>query len=137
MNSTNEAYIAEAMRTSTQTQIDNFRDAMESGGDQIIRAIHGAVGIATESGEILDALKRSLFYGKPLDKTNLEEEIGDVFWYLAELCDAIDITFEGAQAKNIAKLKARYPNAFTNESALNRDLPRERSVLEGGQVFKG
>ena len=93
--------------------------------------LHGAIGLATEAGELLDAIKRALFYGQPLDRTNLIEELGDLEWYMAVLRDAIGVTQEDVQARNIAKLRARYPQHFTTQDALNRDLGRERSILEG------
>jgi hypothetical protein len=33
--------------------------------------------------------------------------------------------------RNIAKLKARYPEKFTIENALNRDLDAEKAALQG------
>ena len=45
------------------------------------RLLHGVIGLVTETSELLDAIKKSLFYGKPLDKTNLIEELGDLLWY--------------------------------------------------------
>jgi NTP pyrophosphatase (non-canonical NTP hydrolase) len=93
--------------------------------------LHGALGISTEAGEILDAVKKSIFYGKPFDLVNLQEEIGDCFWYLAILAKEAGMSFEDIMAQNIAKLKARYPEMFTEEKALNRNLVAERSVLEG------
>lgn len=44
--------------------------------------VHACMGIVTEVGEIVDCFKRHVIYGKPLDLVNLEEEIGDAFWYL-------------------------------------------------------
>jgi len=92
--------------------------------------LHGALGISTEAGEILDAVKKSIFYGKPFDLINLQEEIGDCFWYLAILAKEAGMSFEDIMAQNIAKLKARYPDKFTEDAALNRDLSYERKVLE-------
>lgn len=94
------------------------------------RIIHAAFGMVTESGEFLDALKKTIFYGKELDKTNLKEEIGDLLWYLAIAMDALDTTFHQEQARVIAKLKARYPSKFENDLAENRNLINERNVLE-------
>ena len=91
---------------------------------------HGILGIATEAGELLDALKKGKYYGKPLDPVNIKEESGDLFWYLALICKAYGWTFEEIQQQNIAKLKARYPDKFTQDKALARDLPKERKVLE-------
>lgn len=42
---------------------------------------HGAIGMAGELGELLDALKKHWVYGKPLDAANVIEEIGDFYWY--------------------------------------------------------
>jgi NTP pyrophosphatase (non-canonical NTP hydrolase) len=85
-----------------------------------LRLLHGAMGCCTETGELMDALKRFLFYGKQLDFINLQEECGDLFWYIALIADAIGFTFENTYEKNIAKLKARYPNKFTEHDALNQ-----------------
>ena len=95
------------------------------------RAMHGIVGICTEAGELADAYKKHVFYGRALDAANVREEIGDICWYLAILCDTLGTTIETEMARNIAKLRQRYPERFTEESANVRDLEAERSVLEG------
>lgn len=95
-----------------------------------IRLLHSAIGLCTESGEIQDALKKAIFYGKPLDKTNLVEELGDLMWYIGIACSELGVTLEEVKAKNIAKLKARYGAKFTEAAALNRDLKTERDILE-------
>lgn len=95
------------------------------------RILHAALGISTEAGELLDAVKKSLFYGKPLDRTNLIEELGDLEWYMAVLRDELGVTQEQVQAVNLAKLQIRYPERFTSEAATVRDLEAEREALEG------
>ncbi len=94
------------------------------------RILHAAMGLQTESGELTDALKKHIFYGKELDITNIKEEAGDLLWYLAILFDAIGTDFSTEQKRVIAKLKARFPEKFTNELAETRDLTTERKVLE-------
>ena len=47
------------------------------------RILHGAIGCVTESGELLDSVKKSLFYNRKLDMVNVEEEIGDMLWHTA------------------------------------------------------
>lgn len=112
-------YIKQAIRTESTIN------------DPVIRRLeHAAIGICTEGGELLDALKKVIFYGKELDTTNMKEEVGDILWYLAILCDALGTDFDTEMQRNIAKLKARYPQKFTSENALNRDLEKERKVLE-------
>lgn len=95
--------------------------------------LHGAIGLSTEAGELLDALKRAVFYGEPIDRTNLVEELGDLEWYMAVLREALGVTQDEVQRRNIEKLRARYPEKFTTYHALNRDLEKERTVLEGGR----
>lgn len=95
------------------------------------RLLHGAIGMATETGELQDMIKKHLIYGKPLDGTNVLEECGDVLWYVALALDSCGFTMDQAMEKNIAKLKARYGGEFTEAKALNRDHGIEREVLEG------
>lgn len=96
-----------------------------------LRILHPILGINTESGELTDALKKFIFYGKDLDVTNVKEEVGDLFWYIAILCDNLNISFEEIWETNIEKLAARYPDKFTEKDALNRNLNKERKILEG------
>lgn len=101
-----------------------------------LRLLHAVMGMQTETAELTDALKKHIFYGAPLDKVNMLEEIGDVFWYVAILLDEMKgelgekASFESIMNTNIAKLKARYPNKFTEHAAMNRDLVAERNILE-------
>lgn len=94
--------------------------------------VHGILGVATEGGEMLEALYSAYFEGREFDKVNLLEESGDVMWYLALLLRKPQpgVTFEAVQHLNIDKLRKRYPDKFTNYDALNRDLAGERVVLE-------
>jgi NTP pyrophosphatase (non-canonical NTP hydrolase) len=94
------------------------------------RLLHAGMGLATEGGEILDALKKHIYYGTVLDTVNLKEEAGDLMWYLAVLIDALGLTFEQVQNANIAKLFNRYGEKFSKHSAIERDLFAEREVLE-------
>jgi NTP pyrophosphatase (non-canonical NTP hydrolase) len=93
--------------------------------------VHYTDGLVTESGEIKDMMKKHIAYGAELDFVNLREEIGDLFWYIARICDLQNWTFEEIMDININKLQARYPEKFTLDSAVNRDLENERKILEG------
>ena len=85
-----------------------------------IETLHGIIGAATETGELLGAAKKAIFYGFPIDLENVREEIGDILWYLAAIIRAEGWTFEELMEENIAKLKVRYPKQFTMEDALER-----------------
>ena len=92
--------------------------------------IHAIIGKATEAGELLELLHATAIYGETFDVANAGEEIGDSFWYDALLARACGLTFDGIQRTNIAKLRHRFPNAFIEYDANNRDLFGERRILE-------
>lgn len=94
------------------------------------RIEHAAMGIVTEAAELMDDVKKSKIYGRELDKVHLIEEAGDCMWYLAILADELGVSFEDMWEKNINKLRTRYPEKYTNEKALERDLDAERKTLE-------
>lgn len=106
--------------------------AIHDGAHAGLDILHAIIGKATESGELLEALFDAAIYGKPLDRINIIEEVGDGFWYDAVLMHALDFNFGQAQAINIEKLRARFPNKFTEYDAQNRDLNAERKILENG-----
>lgn len=95
------------------------------------RVIHGIVGILTESTELCEALVKHVIGVKPFDVVNVREELGDLFWYMAILFDALGIDLKETLDINIAKLKKRYGDKFSAKSAIERDLDGERQILEG------
>ena len=124
---------AEYIKKAIRTEVGEYQFAILKSEKHWVppRVEHAAMGLVTEAGEVMDALKKTKIYGKPFDAVNMKEEIGDVFWYLAIMCDELGISFEEVWDKNIAKLAKRYPEKFTEELALNRDTDGERKVLEG------
>jgi NTP pyrophosphatase (non-canonical NTP hydrolase) len=96
----------------------------------VARLLHGGIGISTEIGEFMDVLKRYIFYGKAIDHVNLVEELGDLVFYISVLANALGVSLEEIMQANIDKLRARYPNKFSEHDAVVRDLEVERSVLE-------
>lgn len=114
-----ELFIKDAIRTESP----NFHQPNP-------RVLHAAIGCVTESGEMLDALKKQMYYGRELDVVNVKEEAADLLWYLAILFDELGTDFETEQTRVIAKLKARFPEKFTEQKAFDRDLETERKILE-------
>lgn len=100
------------------------------GSTLMLRLLHVGLGVATEMGELIDTVKKYVFYGKPYDLVNIKEELGDLLWYIAVACDTFHISFEELMEINAAKLKKRYGDRFTEERAINRDLIAERKILE-------
>src|ERR1700721_4668157 len=74
--------------------------------------IHAKLGIDSESGELADAIKKWLIYGKELDRENIKEECGDILWYISLMLRACKFTMEDCMVENIEKLKKRYPEKF-------------------------
>lgn len=120
----------DAVRTEPSTE--NYTKALVRLSDpRTIRLLHAAMGLCTEAGEFVDQLKKHIFYGKPLDTVNLMEELGDSTWYERIALDALETNYLEMLRRNVAKLKARFPEKFTEENANNRDLNKERNILEG------
>lgn len=92
--------------------------------------IHMSLGLLTETGEIADVFKKHLAYNKAIDYVNVKEEVGDVMWYIANLCNINGWDLREIMSTNIEKLEQRYPDKFTNENAINRNLKAEREILE-------
>ncbi|MEM7646918.1 MAG: nucleoside triphosphate pyrophosphohydrolase family protein, partial [Pseudomonadota bacterium] len=93
-------YIKNAVKTESR-DFDAIGERLKRVENQ--RLLHGGIGLATEAGEFLDALKKHVFYGKELDRVNLREEMGDIFWYCAVIADELDVDFKDVMEKNITK----------------------------------
>ena len=92
--------------------------------------VHMILGMQTEVAEIADVYKKHIAYDKDLDLVNVKEELGDTMWYIANLCNLNGWDLRDILDTNINKLKVRYPERFTKENALSRDLLKERKILE-------
>lgn len=82
---------------------------------------NAALGLAGESGEFADAIKKASFQGHPIDPAHLREEIGDILWYCALAARALDQDLGDIAKANIDKLSRRYPKGFEVEKSLHRD----------------
>lgn len=80
-----------------------------------------AMGVAGEAGEVADAVKKVLYHGHPLNRFELEKELGDVLWYVALCCTVLGVPMSEVAATNIRKLSARYPDGFSCERSLHRE----------------
>ena len=91
----------------------------ELGGDVAIqRLLTASVGISAESGEFMEIVKKMIFQGKPCNEDNLEHlkiELGDIMWYVAQACMALEISFDDVIARNVKKLEKRYPDGHFAE----------------------
>ena len=94
---------------------------MERRHDRNIDLIHAVFGVAGEAGELIDPVKKAMFYGKELDIANIREEAGDLMWYIAgPLCRALGCTLEDLAREVTDKLRKRYPLKYTDQAAIER-----------------
>lgn len=82
--------------------------------------LNGCLGLAGESGEVIDDVKKHIFQDHWLDKCALARELGDVAWYLAIAAHAIGYDLDTIFQMNIDKLKSRYPAGFSSEDSIHR-----------------
>ena len=78
------------------------------------------MGLAGETGETVDIFKKHIYQGKDLDINDVIEEIGDILWYIANLCNVNKITMKECMESNVEKLRKSYPNGFSIKDALER-----------------
>ena len=79
--------------------------------------ITAAFGLTAEAGEFTEVVKKIILQGKPYNEENvfhMKRELGDICWYLAQACMALDTSFDEIIEMNVDKLKARYPGGEFN-----------------------
>ena len=99
------------------------------GGADVSHLLTAALGLAAESGEFTEIVKKILLQGKPYNEENvfhMKRELGDICWYIAQACMALDTTFDEVIEMNVEKLKARYPggefDVYSSENRVEGDL---------------
>ena len=85
------------------------------------KMLYLALGLNGEAGEVAEAIKKAYFHGHELDRIALAKELGDVMWYIAVLSDELGFPLVEIAQMNITKLRARYPNGFSQEKSRNRE----------------
>lgn len=81
-----------------------------------------AIGLAGEAGETIDMIKKVEGHGHPLDREKLANELGDVLWYIAALCSYYRLDMDRVATGNIAKIRKRYPDGFSQDASINRAI---------------
>lgn len=93
------------------------------------RLLTAAFGMSAEAGEFTEIVKKVFLQGKPYNADNIEHlkiELGDILWYAAQACMALDVSFEEVMERNYLKLSARYPegafDVYRSENRKEGDL---------------
>ena len=85
---------------------------LEVNGANVTQLATAALGLTAESGEFAEVVKKIFFQGKPYNEENIfhmKRELGDVCWYIAQACMALDTSFDEIIEMNVEKLQSRYP----------------------------
>ena len=78
----------------------------------VTQLLTAALGLGAEAGEFTEVVKKIFLQGKPYTEENafhMKRELGDIMWYVAQACMALDISFDEILEMNVEKLSARYP----------------------------
>ena len=98
---------------------------LEVNGTNVPQLLTAALGLTAEAGEFTEVVKKIFLQGKPYTADNvfhMKRELGDICWYLAQACMALDTTFDEVIEMNVEKLKARYPGGeFDVHKSENRE----------------
>lgn len=98
--------------------------------------INGALGLAGESGEVADLVKKAYMQGyNTIDRANIAKELGDILWYIAEAASAIDYDLNTIAQMNIDKLCKRYPDGFDPERSIHRPKYEREEQTESTPIF--
>ena len=102
---------------------------LEGQGADVSRLMTAAFGMSAEAGEFTEIVKKVFLQGKPYNADNVEHlkiELGDILWYAAQACMALDVSFEEVMERNYLKLSARYPegafDVYRSENRVEGDL---------------
>ena len=110
--------------TDLPTLLSRMTDLDVSDDADIPRLLTAALGLTAESGEFTEVVKKIILQGTPYNEENkfhMKRELGDICWYLAQACMALDTTFDEVIEMNVDKLKARYPGGeFDVHNSENR-----------------
>jgi hypothetical protein len=106
-----------------------MRDLDGELGVNVSLLLTAGVGLASETGELNEIIKKMLFQGKPLTEENrfhMMRELGDIMWYWTNACRALGYDPNEVVAENVRKLESRYPggafDAYYSENRMDGDI---------------
>lgn len=98
-------------------EFDEYQKAAKRtlyGNEQVLT--NCALGLAGETGQVVDLVKNYTFRGENLDRQELIHEMGDVLWYLSQVAEWANIPFDEVAKSNIKELNKRYPHGYENQN---------------------
>lgn len=104
--------------------LDEYQDAarrtLNVGWPLKDQQANAALGLAGEAGEVADLYKKILYHGHQVPALTIVDELGDVLWYVAAVASLEGLSLGDIAHANITKLRARYPNGFTQRDSQRR-----------------
>lgn len=79
------------------------------------------LGLAGETGEVIELIKKAKYHGVELDKDKLSKELGDVLWYISAIASECGINMAEIAENNLSKLEQRYPDGFKLGGGIRND----------------
>lgn len=118
-------YQSNAMRTNDGKSFDRLslaiaRNAIRVGGPDVAEVLNACLGLSGEIGELNDMIKKVVYHEATFDEEHAKKELGDVMWYVAQMCDAMGWNLDEIMEMNIDKLHKRYPDGFDPEKSKHR-----------------
>ncbi|HEU5173855.1 MAG TPA: nucleoside triphosphate pyrophosphohydrolase family protein [Gemmatimonadaceae bacterium] len=105
--------------------LDDYQQAaartINQGLDERARLVDAAAGLSEEAGEVLGLVRKHVYMNHALDRDRLTKELGDALWCLAGVAGALGVTLEDVAQSNLAKLRARYPDGYSDDASRARE----------------
>jgi NTP pyrophosphatase (non-canonical NTP hydrolase) len=111
--------------TNQKLTLDSYQQLAKrsagAGGQGERRLMVAALGLAGEAGEFANLVKKMTAHGHAFDPEALQDELGDVLWYLSEAATAAGLDLNQIAQENVDKLLKRYPEGFSKEDSIHRE----------------
>lgn len=104
--------VTSAASNDTEKLVSRMRELEEHENLNVALLNTASTGLASEGGEFSEIVKKMLFQGKPFNEENrfhMKRELGDIIWYWANACRALNLDPNEVIAENVNKLESRYP----------------------------
>ncbi len=104
--------------------LDDYQEAAERTTNPHLsdaeRLMDAAAGLAEESGEILGLVRKHVYQSHPLARERIQAELGDALWCVTIAAKSAGLTLDQVAAANVAKLRARYPEGYSDHASVDR-----------------
>lgn len=104
--------------------------AIPHGSWNAVRRIAALKNITVHIGNYVDMVKKTTFYDEPIEPCELNKTLYEIYVCIQNIAYDCGMNFREILQSNIAKLRKRYPDAFDEHRAQNRDVAHELSHIK-------